>query len=581
MTTTTQFHVQHSVWQCTWLGAEHISDLRILISLRISYSAYPPFKLENNSTALQSALTKLRSQLDQLIQTGNGQYGPVTPNTTSFSIALFSTNPGTAADEPFFFDYHYTAPSLKDSTTTGVRSVDADSIYRIGGLTEVFTIWCLLIEAGDEVWNNPVTKYAPELEGAARARGSGDIDGVDWESITVGQLASHMSGISRDYGLGDLSQQIQNAVAYGFPGLPTDTIPACYLQNQCNRTGQTPKSQHANSRLTCSSVVMPGTTPVYSNDAFQILGYVVENITGESFENVLSSRILAPLGMNQTTLYTPKSPTLGVIPVNEATTQYQCSHLPAVFPSPEKQSYHPPSYPPSQTNRWLKPVTHTSNPKGSIGLPWIIYSAGDYPNTSMIDIYTAYDNLVPDYGFGFAILAADTESNPDLNAHADYAGNLTIDLIEIAMLNANATFTGSYTASSSELSGLNSSISISVDSLPGLIVDSFISNGTDFRKQLAMLYNAADYEALSVRLYPTHLSSTTTQPGGSRQVFRAVYQDKKEFADAGTPTCVSWRDVDKFRYGGAAVDLFVFDLDAEGKIVGVEIPALRVKLEKD
>jgi CubicO group peptidase (beta-lactamase class C family) len=64
-------------------------------------------------------------------------------------------------------------------------------------------------------------------------------------------------------------------------------------------------------------VVIPGTSPVYSNDAFQILGYVVESITGKPFETTLSTRILAPLGMNQTTLSTPQKHTAGVIPVNK------------------------------------------------------------------------------------------------------------------------------------------------------------------------------------------------------------------------------------------------------------------------
>lgn len=202
----------------------------------------------------------------------------------------------------------------------------------------------------------------------------------------------------------------------------------------------------------------------------------------------------------------------------------------------------------------------------------------------MIDVYTFYDNfglyssyfgLVPDYNVGFAILAADTESNADLNAHADIVGEVIIEaMIKIALSNAESAFSGTYIAS-----GLNSSISISVDTLPGMIIDSFMSNGTDFRKPLAALYNVDDYDALSMRLYPTHLSSTT-KPGGSTLAFRAVYQDENEFADAGTPTCVSWKDVDKYKYGGAALDLFIFELDASGKVLGIEIPALRVTLTK-
>lgn len=58
-------------------------------------------------------------------------------------------------------------------------------------------MWSLLLaEDGDRILNDPVTKYLPELPG-----GTGDqeaIEHVQWGDVTVGQLASHMSGISRD-----------------------------------------------------------------------------------------------------------------------------------------------------------------------------------------------------------------------------------------------------------------------------------------------------------------------------------------------------------------------------------------------
>lgn len=55
---------------------------------------------------------------------------------------------------------------------------------------------------------------------------------------------------------------------------------------------------------------------------------------------------------------------------------------------------------------------------------------------------------IPDYNVGFAKLAADTESNANLNAHADIVGDVIIDaLIKIALSNADSTFSGTYTAS--------------------------------------------------------------------------------------------------------------------------------------
>ena len=241
--------------------------------------------------------------------------------------------------------------------------------------------------------------------------------------------------------------------------------------------------------------------------------------------------------------------------------------------------------PQAQTDRWLKPVTHTSNPANSVGYPWIIYSSGDYPNTSMVDIYTYYSSisqyssyigLVPDYNVGFTVLAADSVSAPDLNAHADIIGDIILPaLMKMAVKQAGAQFGGQYTCSS----GFNSSITVSVDELPGMIVERFVSNGTDFRKTLASFIGVEDPDALSIRLYPTRLVSQTGS-GGSRVAFRAVLQDKNELADAGTPTCVSWMDVDKLKYQGRALDSFVFEVDGDGNAVGIEVSALELQLKK-
>jgi hypothetical protein len=239
----------------------------------------------------------------------------------------------------------------------------------------------------------------------------------------------------------------------------------------------------------------------------------------------------------------------------------------------------------SQTHRWLKPVSHTSNPANSLGAPWIIYSGGDYPQTSMIDVYSilsnegtneglysSYFGLVPDYGVGYVILSADTVSPADLNAHVDYMEVVLGGIIKTSMEQAAQNFGGAYAASN-----LNSSITVEYDELPGLFIESFISNGTDFRETLANLVDVVNATDLSIRLYPTQLVQQTGS--GSKQAFRAVLQDKTELADAGTPTCVSWLDLDKFQYAGRGLDEFVFTLNSEGKVIGVEIPAL-VTLER-
>lgn len=156
---------------------------------------YPSFKLDTSDRVIESSLKNLTTKFDDLVRTGTGENGPINTTTNSFSIAVFSVNDGTAQDEPFYWQYHYTAPDYKNGPNKP-RNVTKDSIYRIGGLTEVFTVWSLLTTLGEDVLNDPVTKYLPELSNNASARAS--IRQIKWSDITVGQLASHMSGLPRD-----------------------------------------------------------------------------------------------------------------------------------------------------------------------------------------------------------------------------------------------------------------------------------------------------------------------------------------------------------------------------------------------
>ncbi|KAK6812578.1 hypothetical protein RU639_011752 [Aspergillus parasiticus] len=550
--------------------------------------AFPAFTLDKNSSILTSALANLTGTFNEQNSKGSGSHGDTTPNTTSFSFSLFSANQGTASASPFFFDYHYTAPSLQNSSSQ-IRHVNRDSVYRIGGLTQIFTVWTSLVEAGDGIWHDPVTKYLPELAAITKTANAKQdpVRYVDWEDITVGQLASHMAGLPRDYCVDGIGEE-----GYGInDGLP----PSNGSNSTCTSNN---RSQAASLAILAqeSPVAPPGVTPIYSNVGFQILGYIIERITGQPFNDVLEGRILKPLSLSKTSLHTPLSNSSGIIPTDPRTSGWSnqyAGEAPALsmystitdLSTAGKAILNSTILPRTQTNRWLKPVSHTSNPANSLGYPWIIYSSGDYPSTSMVDIYTYYSSigqyssyigLVPDYNVGFTVLAADSVSAPDLNVHADIIGDVILPaLMKTAVKQAGSRFGGQYTTSS----GLNSSITVSVDELPGMFVEKFVSNGTDFRETLAALIGVEDPKALSIRLYPTGLVSET-ESGGSRLAFRAVLQDKNELADADTPTCVSWMDVDKFKYRGRALDSFVFEVDAAGNSVGVEIPGLELHLNR-
>lgn len=184
------------------ISISYTSTFFLLFSSVLSFTpcpllgpAFPAFSLDTNDKTVAGALQELTKRFDTLVSTNTGVHGDVSANTT-FSIALFSSDTGNAEDEPFFWQYHYTAPTLNQSLV-GSHAAGKDSIYRIGGLTEVFTVWSLLFTRnGDQIFDDPVTKYLPELGNSTKEQDV--IKHVKWDDVTVGQLASHMSGIARD-----------------------------------------------------------------------------------------------------------------------------------------------------------------------------------------------------------------------------------------------------------------------------------------------------------------------------------------------------------------------------------------------
>lgn len=152
----------------------------------------PPTNLSSSSTVREAA-NNLTDLLNTTIITGNSTHGPSQLNTTSISLSVFST--GDLANSTFF-EYHYTSPTLAN-VTEGVKSVDSNSIYRIGSVSKLFTVYTFLAEVGETHWREPVTKYIPELAAAAKSR-QDSLESVQWDDVTLGDLASQMAGIARD-----------------------------------------------------------------------------------------------------------------------------------------------------------------------------------------------------------------------------------------------------------------------------------------------------------------------------------------------------------------------------------------------
>lgn len=234
---------------------------------------------------------------------------------TSFSISVFS-----ASGPDLLYERHHTSEAVARASF-GINEVNGDSIYRIGSISKLLTVYTFLIQVGDRHLNEPITNYVPEL---LEMRGHDNPD-PSWEEITLGELASHLSGISRDYGLNDFSVHEYELVA-GYPRLQPSLLPpliasdkpVCgYLDNNgayvtCNQTDLIRGLANA------PAVFPPSYTPAYCNDGFVLFALALERMKQESFENLFNRSILEPPALHRSSYSVPSATQglYGVVPGN-------------------------------------------------------------------------------------------------------------------------------------------------------------------------------------------------------------------------------------------------------------------------
>lgn len=150
---------------------------------------YPaPDGLLSSEAFLVSKATLLQVLKDG-IKTGQTDYGPLEGVNTTFSVGVFS-----ARDPDLLFEFHHQATGAlapKPGPT-----LNGESVYRVASVTKVLTILTILARLGGKVpWEDSITKYVPELRKAPK----GDVvENVQWDDVSLGALASHLSGVARD-----------------------------------------------------------------------------------------------------------------------------------------------------------------------------------------------------------------------------------------------------------------------------------------------------------------------------------------------------------------------------------------------
>lgn len=147
-----------------------------------------------------------------------------------------------------------------------VEPITAETIFHLGSVSKQFTALGIMIlaEQGDLEYDDPLGKYFPELEWMG-------------EDVTIRRLLHHTSGIP-DY---DESEDLYDALM---------------------AISEQPENADVIALLSEETDLMyePGSQFLYSNTGYDVLGALIEKISGQSYPNFMEEHLFSNLGMKDT-----------------------------------------------------------------------------------------------------------------------------------------------------------------------------------------------------------------------------------------------------------------------------------------
>jgi CubicO group peptidase (beta-lactamase class C family) len=165
-----------------------------------------------------------------------------------------------------------------------------DSLFRIFSMTKpIVSIGIMmLVEDGHFILNDPVAKFIPEFaDQKVGVENNGKLDLVPVKrQMTVQDLLRHTSGLTYDHTGNGLVQQL-------------------YQQSRL-RSRKISNAEHATIIAGMPLVCQPGEGWNYSRST-DVLGRIIEVVSGKSLGAFLTERILAPLQMAETAFHTPEA----------------------------------------------------------------------------------------------------------------------------------------------------------------------------------------------------------------------------------------------------------------------------------
>jgi len=234
--------------------------LQLLMSLddqdKLKVFLFQPYKKpEGNKPTLAASSNPLRSIIDKKVDTVARGYIQKA-NTVGLSIGVLK-------------DGKITTYNYGETASDNSKLPTANTIFEIGSITKTFTSTLLAyyVNEGKVKLNDPITKYLPDSVAANPAL----------KDVTLLSLSNHTSGLAR---LPDNinTPNIDTLNPYKYY---TKTLLFAYLK-------------------TCKLNSKPGEQYTYSNLAVGLLGTILERVSGQSFEEMVTGIITKPLQMNST-----------------------------------------------------------------------------------------------------------------------------------------------------------------------------------------------------------------------------------------------------------------------------------------
>ena len=164
------------------------------------------------------------------------------------------------------FDEHFTSVG---------QPVDRDTLFQVASLSKWISAWGVmtLVEAGKLDLDAPVSTYL--------TRWSLPKSEFDNSGVTVRRLLSHTAGLTDGLGYGGFA-----------PGKPVQPIEA-------SLTRAADASPGADGAVRVG--IEPGSNFEYSGGGYTLLQLIVEEVSGQSFNDYMRSAVFVPLGMTRST----------------------------------------------------------------------------------------------------------------------------------------------------------------------------------------------------------------------------------------------------------------------------------------